>query len=89
VDIVRRLLGLSGEVGTILWVSIAGIVLCDLGVSDSRLGECLAFGRGFYRFFFFLEVLIDCTALVVGRVISIAEDTPDIARAFLVRALTR
>jgi hypothetical protein len=35
-----------------------------------------------------LEALVDRTALVVGRVISIAEDTPDIARAFLARALT-
>jgi hypothetical protein len=35
----------------------------------------------------FLEVFIDRTALVVGRVISIVENTPDITRAFLARAL--
>jgi hypothetical protein len=31
----------------------------------------------------FLEVLINRTSLVVGRVISITKDTPDITRAFL------
>jgi hypothetical protein len=34
--------GLIGEVGRVLWGGIAGIVLCDLGVSDYRLGvQCL------------------------------------------------
>jgi hypothetical protein len=50
------------------------------------LWECNAFIGGVGRFF--LEVIIDRRALV-GRVISIAEDTPDITRAFLARALTR
>jgi hypothetical protein len=39
-----------------------------------------------YGLIVFLEIFIDCTALVVGRVISIAENTLDITRAFLARA---
>jgi hypothetical protein len=44
------------------------------------------FGGGWIGF---LEVPIDRTALVVGRVISITKDTPNVTRAFLSRALTR
>jgi hypothetical protein len=43
------------------------------------MGSVLLLSEGWIVFF--LDVLIDRTARVVGRVISIAEDTPDIIRS--------
>jgi hypothetical protein len=50
--------------------------------------DCIVLVWGVDRFFF-LEILIDCTALVVGKVISITKDTPNVTRVFLSRAVTR
>jgi hypothetical protein len=49
--------------------------------------ECIVLVGGVDRFF--LDVLIDRTALVVGCMISIPKDTPDITIEFLARALIR
>jgi hypothetical protein len=51
------------------------------------LGECTASAVGVDTFFF--KFFIDRATLVVGRVITFAEYTPDSTRAFLPRALTR
>jgi hypothetical protein len=49
--------------------------------------ECIVLVGGVDRFF--LKVRIDHTALVVGKVITITKDIPNVTRAFLSRALTR
>jgi hypothetical protein len=61
VGIARRLLGLIGKGSRVLWGVIADILLCNLGVSDSRLcvhcffamvkGECVTSAVGVDRFF--------------------------------------
>jgi hypothetical protein len=51
------------------------------------LGECIASIVGVD--WLFLEVFIERTILVVGRVIFIAENTPHIPRALLARTLAR
>jgi hypothetical protein len=79
-------MGLIVEVVLVLYGRITDILFGDFAVSDFRLcvmqGECIDSAEGVGRFF--LQVFIDRTSLVVGWVISIAEDTPDITRSFLV-----
>jgi hypothetical protein len=55
VGIAKRLLGLIGKGGRVLWGGIADILLCNLGVSALFFavvqGECIASAVGVHRFF--------------------------------------